>query len=76
MKKLVVITGASSGIGMELAKVFSKQGYPTLLLARRKEEMEKLKLKNSIIESCDITNIENVEKTIKKQKKFMVRQIY
>lgn len=66
MKKLVVITGASSGIGMELAKEFSKQGYPTLLLARRKEEMEKLKLKNSIIESCDITNIENVEKTIKK----------
>lgn len=66
MKKLIVITGASSGIGMELAKEFSKQGYPTLLLARRKEEMEKLKLKNSIIESCDITNIENVEKTIKK----------
>lgn len=66
MKKLVVITGASSGIGMELAKKFSNLGYPTLLLARRKEEMEKLKLKNSINESCDITNIENVEKTIKK----------
>lgn len=66
MKKLVVITGASSGIGMAIAKEFSSQGYPTLLLARRKEEMEKLNLKNSICESCDITNIENVEKAIKK----------
>lgn len=35
MKKLVVITGASSGFGMELAKEFSKDGYPLLLLARR-----------------------------------------
>lgn len=40
MKKLVVITGASSGFGMELAKLFAKDGYPLLLLARRVEKME------------------------------------
>ncbi|WP_297245513.1 SDR family NAD(P)-dependent oxidoreductase [uncultured Brachyspira sp.] len=45
MKKLVVITGASSGIGMETAKKFSENGYPTLLISRRKEIMEKLNLK-------------------------------
>lgn len=40
MKKLVVVTGASSGIGMELAKRFSEQGHPVLMLARRNEIME------------------------------------
>lgn len=44
MKKLVVITGASSGFGMEMAKEFSKEGYPLLLLARRIEKMEALNL--------------------------------
>lgn len=42
MKKLVVITGASSGIGMETAKKFSANGHPTLLISRRKEIMESL----------------------------------
>jgi NADP-dependent 3-hydroxy acid dehydrogenase YdfG len=31
---LIVITGASSGIGAATAKLFSAQGYPLLLLAR------------------------------------------
>ena len=42
MKKLVVVTGASSGIGMEFAKRFSSEGHPVLMLARRKEVMEEL----------------------------------
>ncbi|MCZ8229592.1 SDR family NAD(P)-dependent oxidoreductase [Flavobacterium sp.] len=33
-KQLIVITGASSGFGLEMAKEFSKSGYPLLLLAR------------------------------------------
>ena len=37
MKKLVVVTGASSGIGMEFAKRFSSEGHPVLMLARRKK---------------------------------------
>ena len=39
MKKLVVVTGASSGIGREMAKRFSEEGHPLLLLARRLEPM-------------------------------------
>ena len=38
MKKLVVITGASSGIGEAIAKHFSEAGYPLLLVARRVEK--------------------------------------
>lgn len=43
MKKLVVVTGASSGIGLELARRFSEQGHPVLMLARRNDLMEKWK---------------------------------
>ena len=56
MKKLVVITGASSGIGMEFAKRFSQEGHPTLLLSRRLENMENLKLENAICKSVDVTD--------------------
>lgn len=56
MKKLVVITGASSGFGFELAKEFSKEGYPLLLLARRLEKMEELNLPNSICKKVDVTD--------------------
>lgn len=65
MKKLVVITGASSGIGMDLAKSFSKEGYPVLLLARRVEIMENLNLPNSICKSVDVSNFSEMEKAIK-----------
>nr|WP_317357496.1 SDR family oxidoreductase [uncultured Tyzzerella sp.] len=64
MKKLVVITGASSGIGKELAITFSKEGHPVLLLARRKDLMEQLNLENCICKSVDVTKKEQVEKAI------------
>jgi short-subunit dehydrogenase len=37
-----VITGASSGIGAELARVFAARGYPLVLIARRHERLEAL----------------------------------
>ena len=64
MKKLVVITGASAGIGKEIAKNFSKNGHPVLLLARRLDKMEDLKLDNSICKSVDVTDIEKVKEAI------------
>lgn len=65
MKKLVVITGASSGFGMELAKEFAEDGYPTLLLARRVEKMEALNLSNAMCKKVDVTNKEQFEKTVR-----------
>ncbi|QEH61641.1 oxidoreductase [Spiroplasma chinense] len=64
MKKLVVITGASSGIGKELAKIFSSNDHPLLLLARRVELIEELKLENAICKSVDVRNIDDFKQAI------------
>lgn len=64
-KKLVVITGASSGFGMELAKEFSGDGYPLLLLARRIEKMEALNLPNTICKKVDVADKKSFEEAIK-----------
>lgn len=38
----IVITGASSGIGSELARGLAVRGYPLLLVARRRERLDEL----------------------------------
>lgn len=38
-----LITGASSGIGREFAKILSKKGYDLVLVARDKEKLEEVK---------------------------------
>ncbi len=65
-KKLIVITGASSGFGMELAKEFAKDGYPMLLLARRVEKMKALNLPNTMCEQVDVTDKDCFEKVVRK----------
>ncbi len=65
MKKLIVITGASSGFGKELAKMFSADGYPLLLLARRIELVEELNLPNAICKKVDVTNKEEFEAAVR-----------
>ena len=42
MKKTVLITGASSGIGYELAKLFAKDGHDLVLVARREEKLQEI----------------------------------
>lgn len=41
--QVVVITGASSGIGEALAHVFYEQGCKVVLAARRKNELDRVK---------------------------------
>lgn len=42
MKEFALITGASSGIGLELARVFAQQGYSLLITARREDRLKEL----------------------------------
>ena len=46
MSKTALITGASSGIGLELAKVFARENYDLIITARREEKL--LDLKNEL----------------------------
>lgn len=43
MPKTALITGASSGIGLELSKVFAREGYHLVITARRKNRLDELK---------------------------------
>lgn len=43
MKKIALITGASSGIGRELAIIHAKSGGDLVIVARRKKKLEELK---------------------------------
>ncbi|MBV8789322.1 MAG: SDR family oxidoreductase [Mycobacterium sp.] len=42
LQTTVVITGASSGIGAELARGLARRGFPLLLVARRRERLDDL----------------------------------
>ena len=58
----VLITGASSGIGRDMARVLSNKGYDLILVARNEKELEKLKneLQTNIkIISMDLSSVEN-----------------
>ncbi|MDB6178456.1 SDR family oxidoreductase [Paracoccus sp. Z330] len=55
-KPLVVITGASSGIGAAIAKQFSDAGHALLLIARRIEKLEALDLPNTVCRKVDVTD--------------------
>lgn len=64
MKPLVVITGASSGIGAATANTFSEAGHPLLLVSRRLERMENLKLPNSLARSVDVLDAKSFAEAV------------
>jgi len=56
IKPLVVVTGASSGIGAAIARRFSEAGHALLLVARRLENIEALNLPNAMCREVDVTD--------------------
>ncbi|OCA96678.1 SDR family oxidoreductase [Clostridium beijerinckii] len=64
--KTVFITGASSGIGHETAKLFSNNGWNVIATMRKPEiEIELNKKKNIRILRCDVTETESIKQSIK-----------
>lgn len=53
-KPLVMITGASAGIGQETARVFSAAGHPLLLVARRAALIEAMGLPDALAVEADV----------------------
>ena len=43
MKRTALITGATSGLGYEFVKLFAKDGYDLVLIARNKQKLEDIK---------------------------------
>ncbi len=64
-KPLVAVTGASSGIGESVARVFSAAGHPVLLMARRLDRMEALGLPNSMCRKVDVRDREAIAAAVK-----------
>ena len=68
MKKYIVITGASSGIGAAAAKAFARRGENLIIIARRAELLQSLKDEiakispkpDVVIKVCDLARSENV----------------
>src|SRR6266480_482859 len=64
MARTALITGASSGIGLELARLFAKDKYQLILVARNREKLQQLadelKQQNGVqsrIVEADLSNI-------------------
>ena len=74
--RVCVISGASSGLGKQMAKAYAQMGCKLVLLARRIERLEELKkeLETEVLTiKCDVTNTEDInssaqlaEKTFKR----------
>lgn len=71
MKRRALITGSSSGIGEEYAKVFAREGYDLILVALGKEELERTALE---LESKYNTSVFIIEKDLTENK--AVEEVY
>ncbi|MCY4032981.1 MAG: SDR family oxidoreductase [Hyphomicrobiales bacterium] len=63
-KKLVAVTGASSGIGAATAQAFSRAGHPVLMMARRVDRMEEMGLDNAVIRKVDVRQREEINAAV------------
>ena len=73
--RVAVITGASSGLGKQMAHAFAKQGANLVILARRIERLEELKkeLEKENVKvlpiKCDVTSTEDINNAAKEAEK-------
>lgn len=60
MKKVILVTGASSGIGKVTAFQLLNEGHTVYVAARRTEKMQDLKEKGALVVKLDITNEQDI----------------
>ena len=65
--QVAVVTGASSGLGKQMARGFAKQGANLVIMARRIERLEEFKKElekeykvKVLALKCDVTSTENI----------------
>ena len=76
--KNIIITGASRGLGSEVAIAFSKSGAKLVLVARTKEDLEMIRKKckdpkKHLSIATDLTDARGISKAIHEAKKFLVK---
>ena len=66
--KVVLITGSSTGVGLELAKLLVQQGANIILTARNEEKLEKARLATGISDAylLDVRSEAQIEELVKK----------
>ncbi len=48
VRRIAIVTGGSSGIGLEFAKLFSRDGYSVVIVARNEQQL--INAKSEILE--------------------------
>ncbi|RYC68046.1 oxidoreductase [Spirosoma sordidisoli] len=64
MSKVILITGASSGMGKETAKTLIAEGHKVYVAARRIDQMQDLQRAGGIALQLDVTNEENIQQVV------------
>lgn len=69
--KSAVVTGASSGLGVQFAKALARQGADLALMARRADKLETVKSEieqmgvRCLAIPCDVTKTDNIKQAVK-----------
>ena len=74
--KTVIITGASSGIGLSVAELFAKKEFTIILLARTEDKLKglcskinKFKPNSAFCYRCDLSNTKNISEVTEQIKR-------
>jgi short-subunit dehydrogenase len=78
IKLWALITGASSGLGLEFSYILADKGYDLILVSRNEEMLNKLKNNvktNAVVLSCDLSNINECKNMLDKIKNYDIEVV-